>query len=85
MNLKELAKAYGLNIGELATTMGFTRPFLYSVVTGKCKPSNLRLYASLELLRHISERQYAKDLEEARTQKDIREKGIEWLKTFAEQ
>lgn len=83
MTLKELAKAFNITIGDLAVVMGYTKQSLYDIVSRKNRTNKRRLYASLEHLQAISESQYQEDLAEARIQKNIREKGIEWLKTFA--
>jgi hypothetical protein len=84
MTLNKLAKAFGVTIGDLASVMGYTRQGLYDLVKCKNNTNKRRLYAALELLQDISDSHYKEDLAEARIQKNIREKGIEWLKTLAE-
>jgi len=83
MTLRKLAKAYSTTVEGLAGVMGYTRQALYDIVNGKGNTNKRRLYAALERLQDISDSHYSEDLAEARIQKNIREKGIEWLRTIA--
>ena len=78
MTDKELAKAFGVNVGELCGIIGYSRSGLYLEISGNRKSS--RFESALDHLQLISDKQYEEDIAQARINKNTRDKMIAELK-----
>ena len=78
MTNKELAKAFGVNVGELCGIIGYTRQGLHEQISKHKK--TIRFDAALDHLQFISDKQYEEDIAQARIKKNIRNKMIAELK-----
>lgn len=76
MNLKRLAKLFGVKIYELAEMVGLSRYTLYNISSGNSIYSGSLVESTLESLRNISGEMYEKDLQEAEKRKLAREMEI---------
>lgn len=73
IELKELASAFGMNVGELADYLGYTRQGLYNMNNGITGICTRRYHATLKLLKVKSDEIYQKDMNRAATNKIERE------------
>lgn len=80
MTVKELAKAFRMNINMLSSISGYSRQGLYYVITGKNKANKKRFNAFLDHLQFISNSFHEQDIAQARIDKNIRDKMIAELK-----
>ena len=76
MNLKRLAKLFGVKIYELAEMVGLSRYTLYNISSGNSIYSKNLVETALETLRRISGEMYEKDMQEAEKRKLAREMEI---------
>ena len=78
MTDKELAKAFGVKVGELCVMIGYSRSGLYLEISNKRKSS--RFNSALDHLQFISDKQYEEDIAQAKINKNTRDKMIAELK-----
>lgn len=79
VELKELASAFGMKIGELSEYLGYTRQGLYSMndrTTGIC---TRRYYSMLKLLKFKSDSIYEDEVAQAKKRQQEREKLIQQM------
>lgn len=79
MTVKELAKAFRMDINTLSSISGYSRQGLYDVITGK-NANKKRFNAFLDHLQFISNSFHEQDIAQARIDKNIRDKMISELK-----
>ena len=80
MTVKELAKAFGISVGQLVTISGYSKQGLYDVMAGKNNTNKNRFNAFLEHLQFVSNSIHEQDIAQARIEKNIRDKMIAELK-----
>ena len=80
MTVKELAKAFGISVGQLVTISGYSKQGLYDVMAGNNKSNENRFNAFLDHLQLISNGIHEHDIAQARIEKNIRDKMIAELK-----
>lgn len=79
VELKELASAFGMKIGELSEYLGYTRQGLYSMndrTTGICTH---RYYSMLRLMKFKSDSIYEDEVAQAKKRQQEREKLIQQM------
>ena len=64
--LKEVAVSFGLDICQLAKTMGYTRQALYQIGNGSCKGNEGRLNVAIHKLHTINANLYEVELKTAK-------------------
>lgn len=79
VELKELASAFGMKIGELSEYLGYTRQGLYSMNDGTTGICTRRYYSMLKLLKFKSGRIYEEDIALAKKRQQEREKLIQQM------
>lgn len=79
IDLKELASAFGMNVGELSAFLGYTRESLYKMNDGTTKNCTRRYYSMLKLLKFKSDRIYEDEIALAKRRQQEREKLIQQM------
>ena len=79
VELKELASAFGMKIGELSEYLGYTRQGLYSMNDGTTGICTRRYYSMLKLLKLKSDRIYEDEISLAKKRQQEREKLIQQM------
>lgn len=79
IDLKELASAFGMKVGEFATYLGYTRQALHCINNGEIGICTGRYYSTLKLLKFKSDSIYEEDISAALKRKQDREKLIQQM------
>ncbi|MDE6619705.1 MAG: hypothetical protein K2K74_04280 [Lachnospiraceae bacterium] len=79
IDLKALAKLFGMNVSELARFMGYTKQALYQLNDGTSGICTERYYKALKQLQFQNEKLYEDDLQEAQLLKQERERYIQQM------
>lgn len=79
VELKELASAFGMKIGELSEYLGYTRQGLYSMKDGTNGICTRRYYSILKLLKFKSDSIYEDEVAQAKKRQQEREKLIQQM------
>lgn len=79
VELKELASAFGMKIGELSEFLGYTRQGLYNMNDGTTGICTRRYYSMLKLLKFKSDSIYEDEIALAKKRKQEREKLIQQM------
>lgn len=79
IDLREIASAFKMKVGEFASFLGYSRQALYQMNDGTNGICTDRYYASLKLLKFQSDKMYEDDLEKARRDKQERERLIKQM------
>lgn len=79
VELKELASAFGMKIGELSEYLGYTRQGLYSMNDGTTGICTRRYYSMLKLLKFKSDSIYEDEVAQAKKRQQEREKLIQQM------
>lgn len=79
IDLREIASAFKMKVGEFASFIGYSRQALYQMNDGTNGICTDRYYASLKLLKFQSDKMYKDDLEKAQRDKQEREKLIQQM------
>lgn len=81
MTVKELAKAFGLKVGEFASVSGYSRQGLYDVVENNKPVNSVRFNAFIDHLQLYSNVIHEQNIAQARIEKNVRDKLIEQLRS----
>lgn len=75
-DLKAVAKSYNMNVNQLAEAVGYTRQNLHKVMNQDHAVGTNRMYATLKLLKHESDKLNEEELAKALESKRERERHI---------
>ena len=85
MTLKEIAKAFRLNVDEFAGLLGYTKQALYYITKNKTGINKGRFNSALDYLEVLSKDMHQLDIDEANLQRLIRQHAIEELRKCGEE
>ena len=77
IDLREIAYAFRMKIGEFASFLGYSRQALYQMNDGTNGICTARYYASLKLMQFQSDKMYEDELQKAQRDKQERERMIQ--------
>lgn len=80
MTLRDLAKTFNMNIEQLTIASGYSRQYLYNLLSGKTNIHKKRFNSFLDHLNFISNAQYEEDIAQAMIEKNKRENALNELK-----
>ena len=85
MTLKQIAKAFRLNVDEFAGLLGYSKQALYDITKAKTGINKGRFNSTLGYLEVLSKDMHKLDIDEANLQKLIRQRAIEELRKYGEE